>query len=127
MGPLLALALGILGSATDASHPAAAAPMSPATLVVTAVPNPAEASATAAYLEQVGPMIVAGGGTEIRKLRTVEVVHGHPAQLVLVADFPSTSAITDLFSSEAYRALVPTRDASFTELTILVTSPPGQP
>jgi uncharacterized protein (DUF1330 family) len=119
--PLLALLATVL-----LGGPALAAPATgPATLVVTATPDPAGRAQAQAYLAGVAPLLVEAGGTDIRKLKTATVVGGRPAGLVLVADFPSQAAAQGLFASDAYTALVPARDAGFSEMSILITTDIG--
>ena len=54
-------------------------------------------------------------------LTTNKVVNGRPAGMVLVMDFESADAITELFESDDYTALVPIRDRGFEEMNILLT------
>jgi uncharacterized protein (DUF1330 family) len=49
------------------------------------------------------------------------VIHGNPTGMALVMDFDSADAITKLFQSDDYAALVPVRDRGFAEMNILVT------
>jgi len=90
------------------------------TLVVTGTPNPSEMEAVQAYLKGVMPLFVGAGGTLVKRLKVAEVLNGQPSGMVLVMDFPSEEAVTELFSSDAYNALVETRDKGFTEMNILV-------
>jgi uncharacterized protein (DUF1330 family) len=41
--------------------------------------------------------------------------------MVLVMDFESADAVTELFDSDDYAALVPMRDRGFKEMNILIT------
>jgi len=91
-----------------------------ATLVVTAVPNPAEMASIKAYLSGVMPLFQQAGGTLVKRLKTSNVINGRPAGMTLVMDFESEQAVTDLFASDAYQALVPVRDRGFSEMNILV-------
>ena len=84
-----------------------------ATLVVTAVPNPEEMAAVQEYLHGVLPLLTGAGGTVVKRLRTEKIINGNPAGMTLVMDFDSGSAITDLFESVEYAALVPVRDRGF--------------
>lgn len=92
-----------------------------ATLVVTAVPNPNEMASVQEYLQGVLPLFMGAGGTLVRRLKTNKVVNGRPAGMVLVMDFESAGAVTDMFESDEYRALVPIRDRGFAEMNILIT------
>lgn len=92
-----------------------------ATLVVTAVPNPDEMAAVQEYLGGVMPLLTSAGGTLVKRLKTDAVLHGTPAGMTLVMDFPSADAIRDLFDSEDYAALVPVRERGFAAMNILLT------
>lgn len=91
-----------------------------ATLVVTAVPNPAEAEAMQEYLRGVMPLLQGAGGTLVKRLKTDAVVNGRPAGMTLVMDFASAAEVKALFESEAYGALIRVRDRGFTEMNILI-------
>jgi uncharacterized protein (DUF1330 family) len=41
--------------------------------------------------------------------------------MVLVMDFESTEAVTNMFKSDDYEALIPVRDRGFSEMNILLT------
>jgi uncharacterized protein (DUF1330 family) len=41
--------------------------------------------------------------------------------MVLVMDFDSSKAVTEMFESEAYAALVPVRDKGFAQMNIQLT------
>ncbi len=73
------------------------------------------------YLQGVLPRLQGAGGKLVRRLKIDKVIHGNPSGMALVMDFDSADAITGLFASEEYAALVPARDRGFTEMNILVT------
>jgi uncharacterized protein (DUF1330 family) len=89
-----------------------------ATLVVTGIPNPAEMASVQAYLQGVQPLLVAAGGKPAKRLKVNRTLNGKPCGMVLVMDFDSADAITKLFESDAYAALVPVRDKGFAEMNI---------
>lgn len=91
------------------------------TLVVTAVPNPNEMGSVQEYLKGVLPLLMGAGGKPVKRLKVNEVIHGKPSGMVLVMDFESTNAITKMFASEEYAALVPSRDKGFAEMNIQLT------
>lgn len=91
-----------------------------ATLVVTGTPNPSEMEAVQAYLQGVMPLLMGAGATLVKRLKVAQVVNGVASGMVLVMDFPSEDAAADLFASEAYKALIDTRDKGFTEMNILI-------
>ena len=91
------------------------------TLVVTAVPNPQKMASVQQYLKGVMPLFVAAGGMLVKRLKVNEVIGGSASGMVLVMDFESDEAITSLFNSDEYAALIPARDEGFTEMNILLT------
>jgi uncharacterized protein (DUF1330 family) len=88
------------------------------TLVVTAVPNPNEMGSVQEYLKGVLPLLMGAGGEPVKRLKVNEVIHGKPSGMVLVMDFQSADAITNMFASGDYAALVPARDKGFSEMNI---------
>ena len=93
-----------------------------ATLVVTATPNPDEMPSVQAYLHGVMPLLMGAGGKLVKRQKVGKVINGNPSGMVLVMDFDSDDAVTELFASEAYRGLLAARDKGFAEMNILVTS-----
>ena len=91
------------------------------TLVVTAVPNRDEMGSVQEYLQAVMPLFMAAGGELVKRLKTDTVIHGRPAGMTLVMDFDSADAVTEMFESDEYAALIPLRDKGFAEMNILVT------
>jgi uncharacterized protein (DUF1330 family) len=91
------------------------------TLVVTAIPNPNEMESVQDYLKAVLPLFVGAGGKLVKRLKVAEVIRGNASGMVLVMDFDSDEAITGLFESDEYAALIPVRDRGFTEMNILLT------
>ena len=91
------------------------------TLVVTAVPNPSEMASVQEYLQRVLPLLTGAGGTLVKRLKTDKVIHGNPSGMTLVMDFDSADAVTKVFESDDYTALLPVRDRGFTEMNILLT------
>ena len=90
------------------------------TLVVTAVPDPAEMASVQAYLHGVLPLLLGAGGQPVKRLKVSEVVNGDPSGMVLVMDFASADAIKGLFASDDYAALIPARDTGFKTMNILI-------
>ena len=89
-----------------------------ATLVVTAVPNPEEMASVQEYLTGVLPLFKEAGGQLVKRLKVHKPIHGKPSGMVLVMDFDSADAITTMFESDEYAALVPVRDRGFAEMNI---------
>ena len=91
-----------------------------ATLVVTALPNPNEMESLQEYLKGVSPLMQAAGGKPVKRLKVEKVIHGNPSGMVLVMDFDSAAAITEVFESDEYAALIPARDRGFAQVNILI-------
>ena len=91
------------------------------TLVVTAIPNPDEMGSVQQYLKGVMPLLQGAGGQLVKRLKVGTVIHGSPSGMVLVMDFDSADAITGMFESDEYSALIPVRDKGFREMNILLT------
>ena len=92
-----------------------------ATLVVTAIPIPAEMESVQSYLKEVMPILTGVGGKLVKRLKVSNVIMGNPSGMVLVMDFDSDKAIIEVFESDAYKALIPVRDKGFAQMNILVT------
>ena len=92
-----------------------------ATLVVTAVPNPNEMASVQEYLHGVLSLLMGAGGKPVKRLKVDKVINGNPSGMVLVMDFDSADAISGMFESEDYAALVPVRDRGFSEMNIVLT------
>lgn len=90
------------------------------TLIVTAVPNPNEMASVQEYLQAVMPLLVGAGGKLVKRLKVDTVINGNPSGMVLVMDFDSSDAITAMFESDEYAAIVPVRDQGFAEMNILL-------
>jgi uncharacterized protein (DUF1330 family) len=91
-----------------------------ATLVVTAVPNPDQMESVQAYLQGIMPLLQGAGGKLVKRLKVGEVINGKPSGMVLVMDFDSDEAVTELFASDDYADLIPGRDKGFAEMNILL-------
>ena len=91
------------------------------TLVVTAVPNPSEMASVQEYLHGVLPLFMGAGGKLVKRLKVDSVINGSSSGMVLVMDFDSADAISGLFESDGYAALLPARDRGFAEMNILLT------
>ena len=62
------------------------------------------------------------GGQMVKRMKTDKVINGRPSGMVLVMDFDSEDAVTTLFESDDYAALIPARDKGFREMNILLAS-----
>jgi uncharacterized protein (DUF1330 family) len=90
------------------------------TLVVTASPNPDEMPSVQEYLKGVLPLLIGAGGRPVKRLKVDDVIRGEPSGIVLVMDFDSAEAITEMFASDDYAALVPARDRGFSQMNIML-------
>ena len=91
----------------------------PTTLVVTASPNPDAPEAMQAYFKGVLPLLMGSGGKLVKRLKVADVLVGEPAYgMVLVMDFDSKDAISAMFESDEYKALIPAREEGFKSMTI---------
>lgn len=90
------------------------------TLVVTSSPNPKEVQALQEYVQGVMPLLLNLGGTIIKRSRITHVYHGKQSfTFLLVMDFPSKKALTEMFDSEEYQVLIPKRNRGFVDINIL--------
>lgn len=93
------------------------------TVVVTAMPNPAEQESMQAYLKGVSPLLMAAGGVVIKRLKVQGSLTGKlPHGAVLVVDFPDRAKVEAMFASEDYTALLPSRDKGFSSVDICFAS-----
>ena len=92
------------------------------TLVVTGNPKPNEMDAVQEYLQLVLPLFMRAGGKLVKRLKLDKVISGNPSGMALVMDFESAEAVTELFESDDYAALIPIRDQGFAEMNILLTN-----
>ena len=92
-----------------------------ATLVVTASPNPGEMESVQNYLHGVMPLFLGAGGNLVKRLKVDENLKGNPTGMVLIMDFESPEAVTEMFDSDEYQALIPARDTGFAEMNIHLT------
>lgn len=89
------------------------------TLVVTAMPNPAEMEAMQAYLKGAGPLLMAAGGELIKRVKVQSAITGKPPHgVVLLMDFPDRTRVEAMFASEEYKALLPNRNKGFASIDI---------
>ena len=91
-----------------------------ATLIVTATPNPNEMESVQGYLQEVMPLLMGAGGQLVKRLKVGDVIRGNQSGMVLVMDFDSGEAVTAMFESDGYAALIPVRDQGFAEMNILL-------
>jgi len=97
-----------------------------ATLLVTLTTAPDQDAARGRYLAGVQPLLKAAGGRMVKRLRVTDAIVGTAGtSMAIVMDFDTAGAIADVFSSEAYQALVADRDTAFSNIEILITEDAG--
>lgn len=93
----------------------------PVTLIVTATFDPDNMPAAQRYMQAAVPMLVAGGGEILRRVKVERPVVGNAAfDACLIVSFPDGAAIDGVFGSDAYAALVEDRDAGFVGMDIVL-------
>jgi len=93
------------------------------TLIVTAMPNPAEMESMQAYLKGVFPLLMGAGGELVKRVKVQSALTGKPPHgVVMVMDFPDRAKVEAMFESEDYLSLLPSRDKGFATIDICFTS-----
>ena len=91
------------------------------TLLVTATPAEGESEAMGRYLQAVGPLLAAAGGTPVKRVRVTDTITGTAGTaMALIMDFENAEVITEVFASDAYQALIPDRDMAFSNLDMVI-------
>jgi len=91
------------------------------TLIVTATPNSNEQESMQAYLKGVMPLLMQAGGQLIKRVKVVSAVAADsPFGMAMVMDFPDQQSVDTMFSSGAYKALIPAREKGFSSMTICI-------
>jgi uncharacterized protein (DUF1330 family) len=95
-----------------------------ALLFVTATPVPDGQVAMQEYLQNVMPLLLASGGTLLRRGAIQTVVEGSPEyKMVMVMEFENSEIAQAVFTSDAYQALKPVRDRGFSRIDISIAQP----
>lgn len=93
------------------------------TLIVTAMPNPAEIESMQAYLNGVFPLLMGAGGELVKRVKVQSALTGKPPHgVVMVMDFPDRAKAEAMFASEDYLALLPSRERGFASIDICFAS-----
>jgi uncharacterized protein (DUF1330 family) len=72
------------------------------------------------YVAQVPPTLAAFGGRYVVRSGTSEAIEGEPPGRIVIIEFPDRQAGKAWRASPAYRAILPTRDASSTSRVYVV-------
>ena len=95
-----------------------------AMLLTLVIPNPSEKESMGIYGKESGKLTAQSGAQLLGRFNVVEQLHGDfPATVVGIAEFPSAKAIKDMFDSEAYQQLVPTRNKAVNALALYISRP----
>ena len=69
------------------------------------------------------PLLLGAGGQLVKRAKVSGTITGKPPYgMVVVMDFPDREQLEKLFASEAYTALVPSRDKGFASMDICFAS-----
>ena len=69
------------------------------------------------------PLLLGAGGQLVKRAKVSGTLTGKPPYgIVLVMDFPDREQLEKMFASEAYAALVPSRDKGFASMDICFAS-----
>jgi uncharacterized protein (DUF1330 family) len=63
-----------------------------------------------AYASAAGPTVAAHGGEFLARGPSEALAGDDPHQIMVVIQFPSRQAASDWYNSDAYQAIIPTRD-----------------
>jgi uncharacterized protein (DUF1330 family) len=89
------------------------------TLIVTSSPNLKEQESLKKYVVAVMPLLLNLGGTVVKRSMITDTYHGkNNFTFLLVMDFPSKQALTNMFDSDTYKALIPEREKGFENINI---------
>jgi uncharacterized protein (DUF1330 family) len=96
----------------------------PTFLIINAIPNPEKMEQVQAYLSQVMPVLVSGGGKPIGRYRVTNQVvgEGGPKMMALL-EYPDEKSVTDMINGEAFVALADLRSEAFLQLNLMMGSP----
>ncbi|WP_394747439.1 DUF1330 domain-containing protein [Spongiimicrobium salis] len=93
-------------------------------MIVNAVLNTDQQEAFRYYSENAAPLFKAAGATPVAKYKVTKTMVGTKRlQIVAIMEFPNEQAITHVFESEAYKALLPYRDKAFMDLAVFIGNP----
>lgn len=83
--------------------------------------NEDQPAALASYLAATGPLLEKAGGKIVQRVAIDEVVVGNVlAKTMIVVEYPTRAAVSAVFDSDAYRAIVPLRDKAFRDYHVLI-------
>jgi uncharacterized protein (DUF1330 family) len=98
--------------------------VSPAFLIITAIPNPEKMEAVQAYLSQIMPVLVAGGGKPVGRFGVTNQLIGEGGpKMVALLEYLDEKSITNMIEGEAFAALASIREDAFLQLNIMIGSP----
>lgn len=71
-------------------------------------------------MQGAGPLFESLGGSPPKRMKVSEVVSGDGTAIVLVQEFPDREALSAMFASAAYQALIPARSRGFERIEIWI-------
>lgn len=90
-------------------------------LIVTATPAPGKQDDLTHYLTNVMPLLMGAGGELISRCKISETINGGGGYaMVMIMRFADADTIRNLFSSDAYKALIQVRDSAFSSIDISI-------
>ena len=93
-------------------------------VVATLEPHPDEVAAMETYFGTAMPLLEDAGGKVIEQFDVSHAVVGQKVgTMIMIIEYPNLEAIDAVFDSEAYKAVIPTRDRAFKTYNInIITS-----
>ena len=83
--------------------------------------NPAHPEAVSAYFDTALPLIESASGKVVQRLELGEQLIGTDiGKIVMLVESPDREAISNVFDSDAYRAIIPTRDKAFLQYNVSI-------
>ena len=93
-------------------------------LIITAIPNPDKMESVQAYLSQIMPVLMAGGGQPVGRYRVTNQLIGEDGpKMMTLLEYPDEKSITNLVDGEAFASLAALREEAFLQINLMVSSP----
>jgi len=91
-------------------------------LIVIAMVNPSETESFDYYVSQLRTQYESVGAKPVRYPINHTLLGGESPDFIMIVEFPDAAAVQKLFSSEAYKKLVPYREKGFKELKVYLST-----
>lgn len=93
-------------------------------LIMTAIPNPDKMEVVQAYLSQIMPVLMAGGGKPVGRYRVTNQIVGEGGpKMVALFEFSDEKSIADMIAGDAFNALADLREDAFLQLNLMASAP----